>query len=441
MKICNDKTIKKTKDDDAMSLERIATLLYNSIGLNSDSIGQQAILDAVNIRMDDCNINNIQDYYQIAASENTELKELIEEVVVPETWFFRDNKPFKQLIKFADEEWGAKTSNKPLRILSLPCASGEEPYSIAMTMLDAGFMPSQVEIDALDISKRNIRRCKEAEYRSHSFRGVAEEKRDRFFNKVGDKYQPDILVKSMVNFSQASILDPALLYSKQPYDVVFCRNLLIYFDSETQLKARRALNKLLTANGLLFLGHAETGIFLNSWYLSKKYPKAFIMRKFNDSGESKKETKLFNPSFNKIQNTLKSNKKTIKPKISGAASRSTQRNTSSIKKTLQTSNVPSLTDAQQLFNNKNFKDAESLCLTLLEDNKQNNKTHLLLGQINFETDNIDKAKKYFHNVIYLSPNNYDALMHLYRIELNNGNKSQAKRLFKRAERAQEKVSK
>lgn len=165
-----------------MSLEKIVTLLYDSIGLNAESIGQQAVLDAVNIRMNDCNINNIQDYYQIASSQNDELKELVEEVVVPETWFFRDNKPFKQLIKYANEEWGAKTSYKPLRILSLPCATGEEPYSIAMTMLDAGFMPSQVEIDALDISKRNIRRCKKAQYREHSFRGVLMKNGINFFN-------------------------------------------------------------------------------------------------------------------------------------------------------------------------------------------------------------------------------------------------------------------
>ena len=184
------------------------------MGLHADTIGEKAILDSVNIRMKDCNIVDIDKYYQKLTRHSDELKELIEEVVVPETWFFRDSKPFKQLIKFADEEWGAKTSNKPLRILSLPCATGEEPYSIAMTMLDAGFMPSQVEIDALDISKRNIRRCKEAAYRPHSFRGVENATRDKFFHPNNDKYEPVIIINSMVNFSQASILDPGLLFSK-----------------------------------------------------------------------------------------------------------------------------------------------------------------------------------------------------------------------------------
>lgn len=428
-----------------MSLERIVSLLYDSMGLNADSIGQQAVLDSVKVRMDECNENDINDYFQKISTQSAELKELIEEVVVPETWFFRDNKPFKQLIKFADEEWGVKTSNKPLRILSLPCATGEEPYSIAMTMLDAGFMPSQVEIDALDISKRNIRRCKEAKYRPHSFRGVDNATRDKFFHPNDDKYEPDIIVKSMVNFSQASILDPALLFSKQPYDVVFCRNLLIYFDAETQLKARRALNKLLTAKGLLFLGHAETGIFLASWKSSKKYPKAFIVRKFNDDTTSELDNKKTTTSLNKhkSKNTLKATKDILKPKFKFNTIRKPEKAdvSTKIQKPSDTNNIISLVSAQSLFNSRKYMDAENTCLTLLEKNKKDSKIHLLLGQINIETNNIDKAAKYFHNVIYLSPGNYDALMHLYRLEINKGNATQAERLLKRAERSQGKASK
>jgi len=423
-----------------MFLEKISSILYDSIGLNTNSIGQQAILDAVNIRMKDCSINDIEQYHVKLLTQDSELKELIEEVVVPETWFFRDNKPFKQLIKFADEEWGAKTSNKPLRILSLPCATGEEPYSIAMTMLEAGFMPSQVQIEALDISKRNIRRCREAEYRPHSFRGVANSVRDRFFHEVeGNKYQPDIIVKSMVNFSQASILDPKFLFSKKSYDVVFCRNLLIYFDSETQLKAKRALNKLLTANGLLFLGHAETGIFLNSWHLSKKYPKAFIMRKFNDGDEvaPKHNKNGILPKRQTYQRKLVTNiKKSIKPRVFKA--NTSNKENQHTGHSFQDSNKESLTGAYQLFSNKNFIDAEKLCLKLLDKNKQDSKIHLLLAQIHIEIKSIEQAKKYLHNVIYLSPGNYEALMQLYRIELNEGNNIQAERLLKRAERAQAK---
>ena len=425
-----------------MSLERIITLLYDSMGLHADTIGQQAVLDSVKIRMNDCNITDIDEYHQKLSSQSNELKELIEEVVVPETWFFRDNKPFKQLIKFADQEWGAKTSNKPLRILSLPCATGEEPYSIAMTMLDAGFMPSQVEIDALDISKRNIRRCEEASYRPHSFRGVDNTTRDKFFHPNEEKYEPDIIVKSMVNFSQASILDPALLFSKQPYDVVFCRNLLIYFDAETQLKARRALNKLLTAKGLLFLGHAETGIFLDGWHLSKKYPKAFIVRKFNDGIDSPIEKRRFDSSHDKTNkkpiNAVKDVLNTNKVKLS-KPSEYREAISSKAKKPIGKENIVSLISAEQLFKSKKYMDAESTCLTLLERDKQDSKIHLLLGKINIETHNIEKAAKYFHNVIYLSPGNYDALMHLYRLELSKGNSTQAERLLKRAERSQKKA--
>lgn len=417
-----------------MTLEKIATLLYDSIGLNAKSIGNQAILDAINIRIDECNLDDIQSYYEKVSTQNSELKELIEEVVIPETWFFRDSKPFKQLIKYASEEWGAKTSFKPIRILSIPCATGEEPYSIAMTMLDAGFMPSQVEIDAVDISKRNIRRCKEAEYRPHSFRGVDNTTRDKFFNPVGDKYQPDILIKAMVNFSQTSILEPALSISRKTYDVVFCRNLLIYFDTETQLKAMSTLNKLLHKDGLLFLGHAETGIFLKSWHLSRKYPKAFIVRKFIDADDGRTQQKSFATTSNKskLKHTLNINALSSKKTSISAG------NNKIVKADTTKEGTPSIAEANKFFGLKNFSKAEDICLTLLEANKKDMSLHFLLGQINFETNNTVKAKKYFHNVIYLSPNNYDALMHLYRIELSENNNVQADRLLQRAKRVKEK---
>lgn len=424
-----------------MVIKNIETLLYDTIGLNTDSIGQQAVIDAVKVRMQECGIECMNEYYQNVSTQASELKELVEEVVVPETWFFRDSKPFKQLIKYADNEWGVKTSFKPLRILSLPCATGEEAYSIAMTLLDAGFMPSQVEIEAFDISHRNIQRCKEATYRPHSFRGVDNKTRDKFFRPHEDKYKPDILIKSMVNFSQVSILDPSLLYGKKIYDVIFCRNLLIYFDAETQQKAIKALHKLLSPKGLLFLGHAETAIFLKDWYLSKRFPKAFIVRKFDDDinkknipGKNKHPSSLARKVFNPVKRT------TIEKQTSSilsALDNKTKPTTANVvnKETL------SIHEAELLFKEQDFTAAEQYCLTLLNKNKQDIQIHSLLGEINLENNNIELAKKYFHNVIYLQPDNYDALMKLHRIELKNGNKPQAERLMQRAQRALNKANK
>ena len=199
--------------------------------------------------------------------------------------------------------------------------------------------------------------------------------------------------------------------------------------------------KVTPAKGLLFLGHAEIGIFRDGWHSSKKYPKAFIVRKFNDSPEIATEKKTNISSRNKT--TIKPLKDILKPKFKFNTDHTKPKNITNnkVKKSLDKSNILSLTSAQILFNSKKYMDAENTCLTLLEKNKQESEIHLLLGQINIEINNPDKAAKYFHNVIYLSPGNYDALMHLYRLELSKGNETQAERLLSRAKRSQEKVNK
>lgn len=293
-----------------VSLEKIQDILYDSIGLHVNTIGSSTILHAVNQRITSCNLNNIESYHKKLLKDKNELKELIEEVVIPETWFFRDNEPFQMLKRFVKNEWLKSESSGPLRVLSIPCATGEEPYSIAMSLLDAGLTPSQLYIDAVDVSGRNIKRCKEANYREHSFRAVDPIHKKRFF-RLNDNglYQPDILIKAMVNFNQASILDPNYINSQYPYDIVFCRNLLIYFDSKTQQNAVNMLSRLVKKTGILFVGHAETNCFINTntWNTSYKYPKSFALRKFiDDKHHERKPTPIRNTV--KLRTTIKQKK-------------------------------------------------------------------------------------------------------------------------------------
>ena len=151
-----------------MSLTEIEKLLHQSMGLNSASIGLAAVESAVKERMAICQLSDINSYTQKIHRDKNELKELIEEVVVPETRFFRDKRPFEMLAKYVKEEWLPSEPDGPLRVLSVPCATGEEPYSIAITLIDAGLMPSQIKIDAFDISQRNIDKSKIARYRNNS---------------------------------------------------------------------------------------------------------------------------------------------------------------------------------------------------------------------------------------------------------------------------------
>src|SRR5579863_6260906 len=106
--------------------------------------------------MRSCGLTRKDDYWERVQASNDELQELIEAVVVPETWFFRDREAFEALGRLLIEERSASHSGASLHLLSVPCSTGEEPYSIVMTMLDAGFSRRQFKIDAVDISLRAL---------------------------------------------------------------------------------------------------------------------------------------------------------------------------------------------------------------------------------------------------------------------------------------------
>ncbi len=431
-----------------MSLPIIENILYKAMGLNTASIGSSSVMRAVEQRMSECHINNIDNYTAEIVRNKNELQELIEEVVVAETWFFRDTRPFEMLTRYVKNEWLLNEKDKPIRILSLPCATGEEPYSIAITLIEAGLMPSMLRIDAFDISERNIKRCKTARYREHSFRAVDPYLRDRFFNLDNDNYYPDILIKAMVNFEVASILDPVFIRTQIPYDVVFCRNLLIYFDRATQNNAKEMLGKLLNPNGLLFVGHAETSIFTNDWHLSQRYQKSFIVRKIADGPQVKKRIKNTTAKLGSSGRPLDniglktaSNKPAV---ISSLRHKSSTNENSLI--SLKSSKQRELPSINQLSKAKEFADcgrlveAETICVSYLEDNKHDKEVYYLLAIIQLALGDEQKSLQYFKSVIYLDPKHYDSLMYLSTLLGEEGDEIGATRFRERASRIKARIA-
>ena len=419
-----------------MSLSEIEQLLYREIGLDVTSIGSHAISRAIDTRMSQCEANNIEHYWQLLKTNNSELRELIDEVVIPETWFFRNSEPFKMLAKYVKNEWLPKETNKPLRILSVPCATGEEPYSISIVLIEAGLMPSQFHIDAIDISQRNIELCKEGSYRDYSFRSVDPYIRNRYFRKRDHRYQMDILVKATINFRQASLLDPNIVYTRMPYDVVFCRNLLIYFDRKTQQEAKKMLGKLLKDDGILFVGHAEIGQYINDWFPSNKYPKSFALRKTSETNKTAPRRKYIS-----VEKALSRQRST--PLASPAKHKTHKPITSKLAKQSTTSSdtklQASLNDAEVFANSGKLIEAESICLQHLQADKQNARAYYLLAMVQLAVGNPQKAVDYLKKVIYLQPSNADALMFLATLTAEQGNPKLAARYRERGQRARQRL--
>ncbi|MGY6246071.1 CheR family methyltransferase [Bosea thiooxidans] len=251
-------------------------LLQEMIGLSSASVGASVIRHALARRMAACALPDLHAYWAYLNEHRDERQELIDCVVVPETWFFRDAEAFGAMTEHVRaREYGGR----PLRLLSLPCSTGEEPYSMAMALLDAGFAAADFAIEAVDVSTRNLAYAERAIYGRNSFRGTDLAYRERYFEACEGGFKPHDRIRRQVRFTLGNLLGPAAFSAWPPFDVVFCRNLLIYFDRETQGRALARLGGMLAADGLLLVGPGESGVPSLHGYASARRPRAFAFVK------------------------------------------------------------------------------------------------------------------------------------------------------------------
>jgi chemotaxis protein methyltransferase CheR len=187
-----------------------------------------------------------------------ELEEAVDRVAINETYFFRED---YQLRAFSDEILPAirAAGRKRLSIWSAGCSTGEEAYTISMLVLeDGGFAGWDVRIVGSDISRRALRTASLGRYREGAFRATTPARRDRFFRRVDDEWEVRDPVRAPVSFARLNLLEHEPLAEVGEVDVLFCRNVLIYFDSATRERVVRAFWQQLAPGGWLLLGHSET---------------------------------------------------------------------------------------------------------------------------------------------------------------------------------------
>ena len=236
---------------------RFGDLLKQRIGLDAASIGDAAIARAVRLRSTACGAVNEEDYWALLQSSPAEVQQLIEAVVVPETWF---NRYPESLVTLVEVVRTRLSRSAKVRILSLPCSTGEEPYSIVMALLDAGIPADGIAVDAVDVSEKVIAFAQRAVYGANSFRGEVAGLRERYFTSSPQGEVLSRRVVERVSLRAGNLFDPQSFAGAHPYDIVFCRNLLIYFDGPTQERALDVLTRATHASGALFVGPAEASL-------------------------------------------------------------------------------------------------------------------------------------------------------------------------------------
>ncbi len=376
-------------------------MLADRIGLDADSIGKRSVEIAINSAMKIAGFTKHFDYYSELMRNEKLLSDLIEEIKVPETWFFRDTDSFR-FVRNYFHEFKAKNQGRKIRILSIPCSTGEEPYSVMFLLLDAGFGKYDFNIIGCDISKQNLEIATRAKYTKSSFRNDKFSFVEKYFIKINENYYLKEDYKNIVKFKQGNLIEDNFLEMESEFDIIYCKNLLIYFNDESKLKAINNLQNLLKDDGILISGHSELSFFARNGFERIDKPGAFALKKKLHKTIAKSQTefelKLKNKSFRKFEKIEeKIETLSLKPEI---------------EKSTMINDVFDFELAKNLANQGKFDEAENYCLLNVAKQEDNFELFFILGLINSSKNNINQAIEFYNKAIYLNPNHYESLFNL-----------------------------
>ncbi|MFT5235760.1 MAG: chemotaxis protein methyltransferase CheR [Shewanella sp.] len=238
--------------------EFIRTLAYDSTGIVLPERKKHMVYSRLSRRLRQLNLKDFTQYCSYVANTPDERINFINALTTNLTAFFREDHHFKYLEQIVVPEW--KSGNKKrLRIWSSACSTGEEPYSIAMT-LEKHFSSAQWDLKLLatDLDTNVLQTASVGSYSKDSITNLPAHYAEKYVQVTPDNQSIEMCanIKKMIHFKQLNLLEKWPMNG--PFDVIFCRNVLIYFDNETKQKIIAKFRKMLSPQGYLFIGHSET---------------------------------------------------------------------------------------------------------------------------------------------------------------------------------------
>lgn len=408
-----------------MSEQLFFRFLQERIGLDVESVGAPMVERALHQRCAAVQAADLDDYWLRLRQSAAEQQALIEAVIVPETWFFRYPESFSALVSLAHKRAAELGGARPLRILSLPCSTGEEPYSIAMALLDGGLCPPAFAIDGMDISPNSVAKAQQGEYGRNSFRGNDLAFRERHFTDIGDAHRLDDRVRRQVTLQAGNVLDPALSSREGLYDFVFCRNLLIYFDVPTQQRVFEVLKRLTHADGVLFIGPAEGSLLARLGMRPVGIPQSFAyVRREEAPAPPPVAPAPLRPHLAPLPARtpvlpLRTAPPVVAPRPAPARDGEAQL----------------LASIAQAANSGDSRQARADCERYLREFAPKAQVYCWLGLLSDTEGDPAQAITHYRKALYLEPQHPEALMHLAVLLAAQGDDAGARRLQERAARA------
>jgi len=260
-------------------------LIARKSGIYIHAGDKETLKTHLETRMERCGTRTLADYFSLLiSSADNELDELLNLVAIQETYFFRDQAQLMALQRYVIPELlKAHSGNEsPLRIWSAGCSTGEEPYTIAMLLTEGvantDFPPPYIL--ATDVSQRALDAARRGVYGERSLRSTPEHFRGRFFAQEGENYILDESIKGMVEFRPLNLMNtPYPGTDGSGWDIIFCRNVTIYFTPESTRKVIRRFYESLGEGGYLFTGFSETLRYLSGDFLTVQLGGVFVYQK------------------------------------------------------------------------------------------------------------------------------------------------------------------
>lgn len=243
-------------------------LIESRLGIVFEESRREILLARLQPRLAALHLDTLTDYYHhltFHPNRDAEQAEIAKTVTNGETYFFRESQQFEVLARHVVPDLCRRPRTRPLHILSAGCSSGEEPYSVGISLREAGIAPAEWNIDGCDINPARLDKARAGVFEESSLRVCDDGRRQRYFRPEGGRYQVRPDYRAGVRFFEANLACQDLDLGPR-YDVIFCRNVLIYFDAAARRRVIERFYERLQPGGCLLLGHSESLINLSTQF-------------------------------------------------------------------------------------------------------------------------------------------------------------------------------
>jgi chemotaxis protein methyltransferase CheR len=469
-------------------------LLIEMSGLQFEEGRRQALHLALWQRLQHRGYDSYREYYNLLKFHpegRHEIRELLDLITIGETYFFRNKAQFDVLMRFVLPEIMQRkvdSREKCIRVWSAGCSGGDETYSIALAMMEVipSYKEWSISILGTDINRNGLASAKEATYGQKHIGHLPKEYLDKYFKVRGSTYVLEANVRELVQFEYHNLARDPFIHEKiQNVDIIFCRNVTIYFDGQTTQRVIENFYNCLAQDGYLFLGHTETLWQITNKFERVEFPQTFIYRKrlspvqtdamkpfmaipeitlenLTSVKERGTEKSIFlqelrsglrekpEPLDQFQEPTLRVEKPPdMKEKVESAYKRATL----CLKEIKDRATLPSphnigaqdknhigasLTEATILANEAKYKEAADILAKIIEADNLSVEAYYLLGVLSYKSSDLKEAETQFRKVIYVDPDSVLAYFNLGNVYLYQRKFSEAAREFRNAIRLLEK---